>query len=107
MRYKLLPILGLAVLLVVFIVVKTSFVDSALAQSGGSYDLSWSTIDDGGGTTSGGGYTLAGTVAQPDAGSALTGGDYTLTGGFWPGVVSGRSFGGDNNVYLPIIMKNS
>jgi hypothetical protein len=105
-KYKLL-ILNLAILLLAFIIVKTNFIESALAQTGGSYDLSWSTVDDGGGTTSGGGYTLVGTVAQPDAGSALTGGDYTLTGGFWPGIISGRSSGSSNNVYLPIIMKNS
>ena len=41
----------------------------ALAQSGGGYDLSWSTVDGGGGTFSeGGGYSLGGTVGQPDAG---------------------------------------
>ena len=41
----------------------------ARAQSGGGYDLSWSTIDGGGATFStGGGYSLGGTVGQPDAG---------------------------------------
>jgi len=55
-----------------------------LAQSGGDYDLSWSTIDGGGQTSSGGTYVLTGTVGQPDAGT-MTGGQYTLRGGFWPG----------------------
>ncbi len=56
-----------------------------LAQTGGGYDLTWSTIDGGGGTSTGGGYSLSGTIGQPDASaaSALTGGDLTLTGGFW------------------------
>jgi hypothetical protein len=53
-----------------------------LAWSSAGYDLSWWTVDGGGGTVSGGSYTLAGTIGQPDAG-ILTGGDYTLGGGFW------------------------
>ncbi len=58
------------------------------AQSGGGYDLSWSTIDGGGGESSGGGYTLTGTVGQPDAQApAMTGGSYSLQGGFWPGTL--------------------
>ncbi len=56
-------------------------------QSGGGYDLSWNTLDGGGGTSAGGGFTLTGTVGQHDAGtSALTGGNYELNGGFWFGV---------------------
>ena len=51
---------------------------SALAQ----YSIDWSTIDGGGGTSTGGVYAVAGTIGQPDAG-ALTGGPFTLTGGFW------------------------
>ena len=47
-----------------------------LAQSGGGYDLTWSTIDGGGATWSeGGGYALGGTIGQPDAG-VLSGGGY-------------------------------
>ena len=53
---------------------------AALAQSGGGYDLSWSTIDAGGTTFStGGGYTLGGTAGQPDAGLLSGGGIH------WPG----------------------
>lgn len=55
----------------------------AASQTGGGYDLSWSTIDGGGTTASAGGpYTLGGTIGQPDAGVA-TGGGYEVTGGFW------------------------
>ncbi len=53
------------------------------AQSGGGYDLTWSSVDGGGMFSAGGGYALGGTVGQPDAGAALAGGGYTLTGGFW------------------------
>ena len=70
----------------------------ALAQESG-YNIAWFTVDGGGGTSSGGLYTLSGSVGQPDAGT-LGGGSYTLAGGFWvaPSPLP-------NTVYLPIIMK--
>jgi hypothetical protein len=56
----------------------------ARAQSGGPFDLSWSTIDGGGGTSAAGQFTLSGTIGQSDANAVtLTGGKFTLTGGFW------------------------
>lgn len=55
----------------------------ALAQGGGSYELRWSKID-GGGRSTGGPYTLTGTIGQPDA-AYSRGGNYELLGGFWPG----------------------
>ena len=59
------------------------FVLPVVAQVGGGFDLSWSTIDGGGSTFStGASYSLGGTVGQPDAG-ASSGGTYQLTGGFW------------------------
>ena len=59
---------------------------TAFGQSGGGFDLSWSSIDGGGGTSTGGVYAVSGTIGQPDAGT-LTGGSYELVGGFW-GVVA-------------------
>jgi hypothetical protein len=54
------------------------------AQTGGPYDLSWNTVDGGGGTFSTGGtFSVGGTIGQPDAG-VMSGGSFTLTGGFWP-----------------------
>ncbi len=72
-----------------------------LAQSGGGYDLTWSTIDGGGYTWSGGGpYSLGGTAGQGDAG-ILLGGGYTLSGGFWGGgAVPYR-------IYLPLLLRQS
>ena len=79
------------------ILLLTSF---ALATNG--YDLSWWTVDGGGGTFStGGGYTLGGTIGQPDAG-LLIGGDYTLGGGFWGG---GEVHQPAHLIYLPITMR--
>ncbi len=69
---------GITALLTIFALAAT-----ALAQSGGTYDLSWNTIDGGGATfSSGGSYVLGGTVGQPDAGQ-MSGGNYALAGGFW------------------------
>src|SRR5438105_13370401 len=53
---------------------------------GQSYAIDWYTIDGGGGTSSGGSFTLSGTIGQPDV-ATLSGGNYTLQGGFWPGIV--------------------
>jgi hypothetical protein len=70
-----------------------------LAQSGGGYDLSWSTIDGGGGDSAGGDFQLAGTVGQPDAG-AMSGGDFVVTGGFWGGARP------TYDVYVPLVLRN-
>jgi len=74
-----------------------------LAQSGGDYDLSWSTVAGGGGTFSTGGpFSLGGTAGQPDAG-LLTGGSYTLGGGFWGG---GALSNPRYVIYLPLVLRN-
>jgi hypothetical protein len=52
---------------------------NSLAQQ---YDISWYKIAGGGGTSTGGVYTVSGTIGQHDAGT-LSGGSYSLTGGFW------------------------
>lgn len=52
------------------------------APASAQYAIDWFTLDGGGGQSSGGAYTLQGTIGQPDAGS-LSGGSFTLHGGFW------------------------
>lgn len=47
------------------------------------YAIAWHTIDGGGGTSTGGVYTVTGTIGQPDAGGPMSGGNFSLTGGFW------------------------
>jgi len=56
----------------------------AESSADGQYELSWYTIDGGGGQSSGGDFTLTGTIGQPDA-AYSKGGNYELLGGFWPG----------------------
>jgi hypothetical protein len=52
----------------------------ALAQN---YSIDWYTMDGGGGISTGGVYSVTGTIGQPDAGALMSGGNYTLQGGFW------------------------
>ncbi len=54
----------------------------ATTVCGQNYTLDWFTVDGGGGTSTGGVYSVSGTIGQPDAGH-LSGGNYTLDGGFW------------------------
>src|SRR5271170_2038638 len=48
-----------------------------------SYSIDWYKVAGGGGTSTGGVYSLSGTIGQHDAGGPMTGGSYSLTGGFW------------------------
>lgn len=69
------------------------------AQSGGTYDLTWNTIDSGGTmSASGGTYTLSGTIGQSDAG-VVSGGPYILNGGFW------GLFGSLFKLFLPLLRR--
>jgi len=69
---------------IVPLVLLTALASNARAQSGGVYDLSWSTIDSGGAMKmSGGAFTLSGSVGQFDAGDSGSG-HYDLNSGFWP-----------------------
>ena len=87
-------LLALAALLVALSVSNTT----TSAQSGGGYDLTWSTIDGGDGESAGGGLTLSGTIGQPEPG-VLSGGGYMLNGGFWPGAAT------NYRAFLPLVIK--
>ena len=47
------------------------------------YSIDWYKVAGGGGTSTGGTYSVSGTIGQHDAGGPMTGGNYSLTGGFW------------------------
>jgi hypothetical protein len=72
-----------------------------VARAGEGYDISWWTVDGGGGASTGGHYVLRGTAAQPDAG-LLKGGDYSLYGGFWRAEPAGASW----EVFLPLVLRD-
>jgi hypothetical protein len=75
---------------------------TARAEPQASYQLVKSNVGPGG-SGSGGAYTLASSIGQPDAGEVRAG-IYTLGGGFWGG---GRivSVAIRYNVYLPLVIK--
>ncbi len=60
---------------------RTGSADRHITSAGGDFDLSWFTIDGGGGTSGGGDFVVRGTIGQPDAGT-LSGGEFELRGGF-------------------------
>lgn len=62
----------------IMLIVSTCFVGHAQ-----TFSIDWHTIDGGGGTSTGGVYSVSGTIGQPDAGGPLTNGQFTVTGGFW------------------------
>lgn len=64
--------------------VEFCFLFSALCCcSTAQYSIPWHTIDGGGGTSTGGVYSVSGAIGQPDAGPVMTNGQYSVTGGFW------------------------
>ena len=87
-------VLPLVLLLIVFV--------SGMALASASYDISWWTVDGGGGTSTGNGYTLNGTLGQPDAGTLSTGGGYILASGFWHGGVAVLP---NTSIYLPLLVR--
>ena len=102
MSQRLIPPVAARTLLVILLLLAVGSA-AALAQSGGSFDLAWYTVDGGGRAWSagaGGGFVLGGTTGQPDAG-LLAGGAFGLAGGFWAGGSSPV-----HRVYLPVIVRN-
>jgi len=55
----------------------------AQTASAQNYSIDWYKIAGGGGTSTGGVYSVSGTVGQHDAAGPMIGGNYSLTGGFW------------------------
>jgi hypothetical protein len=46
------------------------------------YSIDWYAINGGGGTSTGGVYSVSGTIGQPAPG-AMSGGNFSIQGGFW------------------------
>ncbi len=58
----------------------------ATASQAQTFSIDWFSLDGGGGTSTGGVYSITGTIGQPDVGT-MSGGNFTLVGGFW-GIVA-------------------
>ena len=90
---------GLLLLMILSLSVALPGAAPLAAQTGGSYDLTWWTVDGGAGQVTAGGYTLTGTAGQHDTG-ALSAGGYTLLAGFWGG--GARQL----RIYLPLVLRS-
>jgi len=98
MRIKHLMRLGFALALAALLLAGSATAIHAQRDTG--YSLDWWTVDGGGQTEpDGAGYTLSGSIGQPDA-DVWSGGSYTLSGGFWGGG------GVQYTVYLPVVLRN-
>ena len=67
------------IVVLIFMALALAFLPARAQQ----YSIDWYKVAGGGGSSTGGVYSLSGTIGQPDAGVAMTGGNYSLTGGFW------------------------
>src|ERR1017187_6229082 len=59
------------------------FAAAQIALRAQKYLIDWYKVSGGGGTSTGGVFSVTGTIGQHDAGGPMTGGSYSLTGGFW------------------------
>lgn len=66
-----------------------------------NYTVDWYKISGGGGTSTGGTYSVSGTIGQHDAGGPMSGGNYSLTGGFWSIISLVQSAGVPKLMILP------
>lgn len=81
----------------------TFFVGMAAVPVLAQYSIDWYSVDGGGGTCTGGVYSVTGTIGQPDAG-AMSGGNYTLVGGFWGLIAAVQTEGAP---YLTVTRSNN
>src|SRR5258707_2491747 len=70
-----------------------------------TYSIDWFTVDGGGGTSTGGVYSVSGTIGQPDAGQ-MAGGNFTLNGGFW-GIIAAVQTSGSPLLTITRIAPNT
>jgi hypothetical protein len=82
-----------------FVIVLATFASHAIAQT---YSIDKSVIAGGGALNSTGGvYSLSGTIGQPDASGPLSGGTYSVVGGFWALPVAVQTTGGPLLTIVP------
>jgi hypothetical protein len=86
------------ILCLLLLVIAVAVIGVVRVSAEGGYSLDWWAVAGGGVTAStGGSYSLGGTIGQPAAG-ASAGGAYNLIGGFW--AVTQQIY----TLFLPLIM---
>jgi hypothetical protein len=85
--------------LVLIVLLLLSVSAAAVLAAVDAFSLDWWSVDGGGETSTGGGYSMSGIIGQVDAG-ILSGGGYTLSGGFLDGALLNLTMN-----YLPFVGK--
>lgn len=67
-------------MLAIFLIQAVAFIVPCQAQT---YTIDWYKVAGGGGDSTGGTFSVSGTIGQHDASDAMTGGGFSVTGGFW------------------------
>lgn len=94
---------ALVLALTVLVFLSTRSANASTSQNV-AYGIEWYTIDAGGDMSSkGGGFTLGGTIGQPDAG-AHAGSVHSVVGGFWGGLQSAAS--NSMRLFMPLLRKS-
>jgi hypothetical protein len=93
------------VTILLFFVISAFSSFSTLAQSGGGYELTWTSIDGGGGALSGGAYSLVSSIGQPEPGATQSGGAYSLNGGVIDTGESGETASPEQTIFVPLIQR--
>lgn len=89
-------------LIVVLALIGVLFVTAVTMAGNSQFAINWWSVDGGGGTSTGGEYTVMGTIGQYDSHNTVSGGEYALNDGFWQPGVSGLQY----QIYLPIIVRD-
>jgi hypothetical protein len=93
------------VTILLFFVISAFSSFSTLAQSGGGYELTWTSVDGGGGALSGGAYSLVSSIGQPEPGATQSGGAYSLNGGVVDAGESGETASPEQTIFVPLIQR--
>ena len=83
--------------LIIVLVLALPLIGATTSVQQEDYSLAWVTMA-GGGTSSGGSYTIAAAAGQPEVSAATSGGGYTVVGGVWGSPIAPRL------VYLPLVL---
>ena len=86
--------------LVLALVLVLALAGGVIAAVPDTFEIAWFTVDSGGGSMSGSGYTIDGTIGQPDAAST-SGGGYTLDGGFW----NPQNAASSSRLFIPLLVR--
>jgi hypothetical protein len=91
--------------MVIFSLVFLALISASAALADGGFDIPWWTVDGGGGQSSGGSYSVMGSVGQADTGT-MSGGQYSVNGGFWnaEGAVFPTPLPAGQWIYLPMVI---